>query len=80
MVYRIEIERDLCVTCGNCVNDCDELFEIGEDDFSRLVNGEINNNNYSVKEFEDIKCGLDAAEMCPVECITVFKDDGEINN
>ena len=78
MVYRIEIERDLCISCENCVNECGEMFEIAEDDFARLIGGEINDDNYSIKEFDDIKCGIDAAEMCPVECITVFEDNEEI--
>lgn len=78
MVYRIEIERDLCITCRNCVNECEELFEIAADDFSRLIGGEINDDNYSIKEFNDIKCGIDAAEMCPVECIRVYEDNEEI--
>ncbi len=75
MVFRIEIERDMCITCGNCVNECDNLFEIANDDYSSLIDGEINEDNYSIKEYGDITCGMDSAEMCPVECITVFEDD-----
>lgn len=78
MVYRIEIERDLCINCGNCVDECEEMFEM-VDDMSVLISGEINSDNLSIKEYEDISCGLDAAEMCPVECITVYEDDIAIN-
>lgn len=74
MAYRVEIERDLCITCGNCVNECDEMFKI-IDDKSTLIDGEINEDNFSIKEYGDISCGVDAAEMCPVECIIVYEDD-----
>ncbi len=74
MVYRIEIERDLCITCGNCTIECDNLFEI-VDDKSTLIDGEINDDNFSIKEYDNLSCGMDAAEMCPVECIVIYEDD-----
>ena len=73
MSYQIEIERDLCITCGNCVNECDEMFKL-IDDKAILIDGEIDEDNFSIKEYDDISCGIEAAEMCPVECIIVFKD------
>ncbi|MCL2688170.1 MAG: ferredoxin [Methanobrevibacter sp.] len=73
-MFRIEIERDLCITCGNCVNECDKLFEL-IDDKSTLIGGEINEDNFSIKEYGDISCGIDSAEMCPVKCIIVYEDD-----
>ena len=72
MNYKIEIERDLCITCGNCVNECEEMFKL-IDDKSTLIGGEIDEDNFSIKEYEDISCGLAGAEMCPVECIIIFK-------
>lgn len=74
MVYKIEIERDMCITCGNCVDECDKMFKIIDDE-STLIDGEINEDNFSIKEYDDISCGIDAAEMCPVECIIVYEDD-----
>lgn len=74
MVYRIEIERDMCITCGNCVNECDKMFKI-VDDQSLLIDGEINDDNFSIKEYDDVSCGIEAAEMCPVQCIIVYEDD-----
>lgn len=73
MVFRIEIEIELCITCGNCVDECENLFKI-VDDRSTLIDGEINEDNISIKEYDDISCGLEAAELCPVECITVYED------
>ncbi|MBZ9571695.1 ferredoxin [Methanobrevibacter sp. TMH8] len=78
MVYKIEIEMDLCIACGNCVTECEEMFKI-VDDRSTLIDGEINEDNFSIKEYDDISCGIDAAEMCPVECIIVYEDDIAIN-
>jgi len=74
MSYRIEIERDLCITCGNCVIECEKIFKI-VDDKSTLIDGEINLDNFSIKEYEDIFCGIDSAELCPVECIVVYEED-----
>lgn len=79
MVFKIEIEREMCITCGNCVNECDTMFEIGEDDYSSLIDGKINEENYSIKEYDDIGCGIEAAEVCPVACITVFENDEVID-
>ena len=73
MVYKIEIERDMCITCGNCANECEKMFKI-IDDNSTLIGGEINEDNFSIKEYDDIFCGIDAADMCPVECITVYEN------
>jgi len=73
MVYRIEIERDLCITCGNCVNECEEMFKL-IDDKSTLIGGEINEDNFSIKKYDNILCGIDATEMCPVECIILYED------
>jgi len=73
MNYKIEIERDLCITCGNCANECEKMFKI-IDDKSTLIEGEIDEDNLSIKEYDDISCGTDAAEMCPVGCIIVFED------
>jgi len=78
MVYRIEIERDLCISCENCVNECESMFEM-DDGISKLISGNINDDNISIKEYEDISCGIDAAEMCPAECIIVYEDDVAIS-
>ncbi|KZX15308.1 hypothetical protein MBCUT_15770 [Methanobrevibacter cuticularis] len=77
MVFRIEIERDLCINCGNCVLECGKFFEI-VDSYALLIDGEINEDNFSIKEYDDISCGIDAAEMCSAECILVFENDEEI--
>ena len=73
MKYKVEIERDLCIACGNCVNECEEMF-VMIDDKSTLIGGEIDEDNFSIKEYDDISCWVAASEMCPVECIIVFKD------
>lgn len=78
MVFKIEIERDMCITCGNCVEECETLFKIGDDDKSLLIDGEINDENFSIKEYDDISCGTDAADLCPAECIIAYEDDEEI--
>jgi ferredoxin len=78
MIFKIEIERELCITCGNCIDACEELFELGDDDFAQLIMGEINEDNFSVKEYENIECGIEAAESCPAGCIMVFEEGNVI--
>jgi ferredoxin len=78
MVFKIEIERKKCTSCGNCVDECPEYFEIDEDGFSHLKNSERVGDNDEL-ELEDGDCSLDAALGCPVVCIHVYEDGVEIS-
>jgi len=35
-MVKIEIERDMCISCGNCIELCPELFEFADDGLSTL--------------------------------------------
>ncbi len=70
------IERETCVSCGTCYETCPGLFEQDPDDsFSRIiekyrVNGKIAEGIIPV----DLEtCAREAADLCPVQIISIQK-------
>lgn len=59
---RVTINEDSCIGCGLCVEECPEVFEMG-DDKVRFKTGEV------PEEVTDSCKG--AAENCPVEAIQI---------
>jgi len=78
MNFRVEIERDMCILCGNCIDTCDDIFEVGKDDVVQLIDGDINDDNFSIKEYDNIDCLYKASQQCPVACIIIFEKDTDI--
>ncbi len=68
---KIEIERLMCTSCGNCVDKCPELFEFDENGISTLKEGKRDDNN-DVQEIDDPGCAVEAESGCPVEIIHVY--------
>ena len=68
---KIEIERLMCISCGNCIDTCPELFEYGEDGLSTLKGGKMVGDNVE-NEIEDTECALEAEGGCPVSIIHVY--------
>jgi ferredoxin len=69
---RIRIERDECIFCASCWEDCPEVFEEGPDDgFSQVVEQYRLDGDPSQGEVpEELEsCVQGAADMCPVEII-----------
>lgn len=62
MVYKIEVNKETCIGCGACAANC-ENFEMKDD-------GKAHPKNVEVDEME---CNQDAADICPVDAITVKK-------
>lgn len=77
VTYKIEMDRLMCISCGNCVETCPDLWEMAEDGLSNLKNSEFD-NDIQKKEIEDLSCSLEAAEKCPVLCITIFEDGAQL--
>ena len=69
---KIEIERPMCISCGNCIDTCPELFKYGEDGLSTLKKGKRVGDN-DEQEIEDPGCALDAETGCPVSIIHVYE-------
>lgn len=68
---KIEIERPMCISCGNCVDTCPEFFKFDDDGLSTLINGERVGDN-DEQETDDPKCAVDAESTCPVSIIHVY--------
>jgi len=76
MVYRVSVDRVLCIACGVAPTVCPQVFIMGEDNGkNRLL------EEYSEETSDDISTGIvpddlydcvrEAADACPVQAITV---------
>jgi ferredoxin len=71
---KVQIDREECLACGACWDDCPEVFEEDEaDGTSRIVEVYRVNGDPAVGEVPDEleRCVRTAAEGCPVEVIHV---------
>jgi ferredoxin len=64
MPYRIKIDRTLCTGYAECVGIAPEVFKLGADNISVVVDA----------EGADEETVLDAARACPVDAITVLDE------
>lgn len=64
MVYRIEVDKDACIGCGVCEATCPDVFKMGDDGKSELLQVRL----------EDVGCAEEAAQNCPVECIKISEE------
>jgi ferredoxin len=60
--YKITQDHGLCIGCGSCVAICPANWEMGKDSKARPKKTEVN----------DIGCNQEAANACPVQCISVI--------
>jgi len=61
MPYKITVDKGKCIGCGACAAQCDN-FELKED---KAVAKKI--------EVEKLGCNQEAADVCPVDAITINK-------
>jgi len=59
--YKITQDQDLCIGCKTCVSVCPSNWAMDEE----------KGKAYPKKSEDDADCNKEAAEMCPVQCITV---------
>ena len=64
MPYRIKINRSLCTGYAECVGLAPEVFQLGVDNVSVVVDPDGGNEEMI----------LDAARACPVDAITLFDE------
>ena len=62
MPYKIRIDRSLCTGYAECVGIAPEVFKLGDDNISVVMDA----------EGADHETVLDAARACPVDAITVI--------
>ena len=60
--YKLEVNKEICIGCGNCANVCPAAFEMKD---GKAV--------LKRKEVENVTCEDEAAKSCPVEAITIKK-------
>lgn len=57
------IDEDLCIACGNCEEECPEVFLLGDESVARVIVDDPGEELYD--------CVRNAAESCPTEAIKV---------
>lgn len=57
------VDRDLCIGCGVCEEACPEVFRLAEDGIAVVIAEEPGPELYGPVR--------DAADMCPVEAISI---------
>jgi len=69
--YQIEVDREKCITCGNCYGTDPTHFESTDERKSKVVHG--TSNGKSAGSFDDnrIADAKATAGACPVQAITV---------
>jgi ferredoxin len=65
---RIHIDRDLCVSFGDCIEAAPGVFEFDEEDIAVFV------NELGTITREEL---IAACESCPVDALTAFDEKGE---
>lgn len=68
MPYRIKIDRSLCTGYGECVGIAPEVFQLGDDNVSVVLD----------PEGSDDEAVLDAARACPVDAIHLMDEFDEL--
>ncbi len=64
----IEVDRDLCIGSGDCVDSAPEVFELDVEDKARVIDPDG-------APTDEV---IEAAGNCPVTAIFVYGEDGEI--
>ena len=67
---KVELERAMCISCGNCIDVCPDFFEFADDGLSHLKALENVDDNEEI-EVDDPDCCSQAEELCPVNIIHV---------
>jgi ferredoxin len=60
--YKISVDAEKCIGCGACTATCDN-FELKDDGKAHAKKKEVSN----------LGCNQEAADVCPVQAITVKK-------
>ncbi|GAA1866469.1 ferredoxin [Pseudonocardia ailaonensis] len=69
MTYRIEVDRDVCMSSGKCVADAPDLFRFDDDEIAEPVPG-------APEDLAEPRA-LDLARACPSGALRVKNADDE---
>lgn len=73
MKYKIVHVRSECLGCSGCVASCEEFWEMNEDGKSDLKKSKWDGET-QVLELGELKSNMDAAQVCPVNCIHIYEN------
>lgn len=65
------IEKDDCISCGTCINLCEDVFTFGDENLATIVEKYRGETPYKGKVPEDVECVKVAVENCPISCINI---------
>ncbi|MEK6945224.1 MAG: ferredoxin [Nanoarchaeota archaeon] len=57
----VKVDKPRCISCGNCMAVCPDVFEMGKDGKSQVKKG---------KEKSTLPCVAKAITECPTQCIS----------
>ncbi len=57
------VDHDLCIGCGNCEDECPEVFRLQDDGLAYVINEQPDEELYG--------CVRNAADSCPVDAISI---------
>ena len=66
--YKIELDVEQCTGCAACNASCPDSFEIIDD--KGMPKAKIKTPN-----IDDMGCCMDAAQVCPVNCIHIIETE-----
>ena len=58
--FKIEVDKEACIGCGNCAAVCPDNFE--------MIEGK---SKVKKAKVDKIGCSQEAADSCPVQCIKI---------
>ena len=73
MKYKIEINREDCISCASCYTLDSTHFESDSEDKSKVIGGTSSGKSMGIFDDEKIADAQVAADACPVSVITVTK-------
>jgi ferredoxin len=65
---KIRIDRETCIATGNCIKVAPEVFEFDDE--------KITSFKLHLEEIDNERL-IEACSVCPVDALSVFKDNGE---
>jgi len=72
MSYKVE-RVEGCISCGICVSECHDNWEMKEDEEGKMIAFPIKD---TINE-EELECNMNAAKSCPATVIHIKKETGE---